>query len=158
MDTKPADNRLTVVLAVAVGVLAVLVIILAVAVITEDESDDATATTTTEAPSAAEVAGVVADENIIVFMQPNATEAQIDDVRALLDDDERIEELVYCDQDCAHEEFQELFADDPDAPEVAPGLLPPSFRVELVDGDDAHAVGDPLDREPGVREVAYPPN
>ena len=148
-------------LAVAVGFLALVVIILAVAVITEDESDEAAATTTTDtdAETTAPI-GFQNGEALIVFLHPAATEPQIEDVRALLASDERVEEFSYCDQTCAYEEFQRLFSDDPALVEsTTADILPASFRVEMVDeGASAHELGDELDEEPGVREVAYPPN
>jgi cell division transport system permease protein len=94
----------------------------------------------------------------IVFMNPNATDAQIDAVRTELDDNPQVRESEFCDQDCAYAEFQELFADDPGLLEsVTADILPPSFRVKPVDADtDAvAALGEVFEGEPGVREVAF---
>lgn len=94
----------------------------------------------------------------IVFMQPNATDAQIESVRAELDDNPQVREAEYCDQDCAYAEFQELFADDPQLlANVSPEILPPSFKVKPVDADSdaVVALGEVFSGQPGVREVAF---
>ena len=94
----------------------------------------------------------------IVFMNPNATDAQIEAVRTELDDNPQVRDAEFCDQQCAYEEFQELFADDPAlANSVTPEILPPSFRVKPVDADSdaVEALGEVFTQEPGVREVAF---
>ena len=80
----------------------------------------------------------------IVFMNPNATDAQIDAVRTELEDNPQIRSADFCDQQCAYEEFQDLFADDPQLIEnVEPEILPPSFKVKPVDAetDSVEALG-----------------
>lgn len=94
----------------------------------------------------------------IIFMQPTATEAQIESVRAELDDNPQIREAEYCDQECALAEFQELFADDPQlVNNVSAEILPPSFKVKPVDAesDAVVALGEVFEGQPGVREVAF---
>lgn len=94
----------------------------------------------------------------IVFMNPNATDAQIEAVRTELDDNPQVREAEYCDKACAFAEFQELFADDPVLLEsVTEDILPPSFRVKPVDADSdaVAALGEVFQGEPGVREVAF---
>jgi cell division transport system permease protein len=94
----------------------------------------------------------------IVFMNPNATDAQIEAVRTELDDNPQIREAEFCDQDCAYAEFQELFADDPQLlSNVEPEILPPSFKVKPVDAesDAVEALGAVFETQPGVREVAF---
>src|SRR5829696_2986169 len=49
----------------------------------------------------------------IVFMNPQATDAQIEAVRTELDDNPQVREADFCDQECAYDEFLELFRDDP---------------------------------------------
>jgi cell division transport system permease protein len=91
-------------------------------------------------------------------MNPNATEAQIDAVRAELDDNPQVRDATFCDQDCAYEEFLDLFADDEQLRNsVTPDILPPSFRVKPVDADSdaVEALGEVFTQEPGVREVAF---
>jgi cell division transport system permease protein len=94
----------------------------------------------------------------IVFMNPNATDAQIEAVRTELDDNPQIREAEFCDQDCAYAEFQDLFADDPQLLQnVEPDILPPSFKVKPVDAesDAVEALGAVFETQPGVREVAF---
>jgi cell division transport system permease protein len=94
----------------------------------------------------------------IIFMNPSATDAQIEAVRTELDDNPQVRDAEFCDKDCAYAEFQELFADDPSIREsVTPDILPPSFRVKPVDADSdaVQALGEVFTQEAGVREVAF---
>jgi cell division transport system permease protein len=94
----------------------------------------------------------------IVFMNPNATDAQIDAVRTELDDNPQVRDAEFCDQQCAYEEFQRLFEDDPALLQsVTAEILPPSFRVKPVDADSdaVSALGEVFEGAPGVREVAF---
>lgn len=94
----------------------------------------------------------------IVFMNPNATEAQIEAVRTELDDNPQVRDAEFCDQQCAFEEFQRLFEDDPALLQsVTADILPPSFRVKPVDADSdaVAALGEVFEGAPGVREVAF---
>ncbi len=94
----------------------------------------------------------------IVFMNPQATDAQIDAVRAELDDNPQVREADFCDQQCAYDEFLELFRDDPQLTgSVTPEILPPSFKVKPVDADSdsVKALGEVFSAQPGVREVAF---
>jgi cell division transport system permease protein len=94
----------------------------------------------------------------IVFMNPSATDAQIEAVRTELDDNPQVREAEFCDQQCAYEEFQELFADDDQIREsVTADILPPSFKVKPVDtnSDAVEALGEVFSTQPGVREVAF---
>jgi hypothetical protein len=156
----PRGNRsLAVLLAVAVGALVILVVVLAVVLDPPPDDELGEGEVVTVEPTMEDMVGIVSDDELIVFLHPVATEEQTEDVRTLLEDDERVEEVTFCDQACAYDEFQDLFSDDPGLIDsVTPAILPASFRVEIVDGEDAHAVGDGLDAEPGVREVAYPPS
>ena len=94
----------------------------------------------------------------IVFMNPQAADAQIEAVRTELEDNPQVREAEFCDQDCAYEEFLELFADDPQLTgSVTPDILPPSFKVKPVDAnsDAVEALGEVFSTQPGVREVAF---
>ncbi len=94
----------------------------------------------------------------IVFMNPNATDAQIEAVETELNDNPQVREADYCDQDCALAEFRELFADDDQLLQsVTADILPPSFKVKPVDAntDAVEALGDVFEGQPGVREVAF---
>lgn len=94
----------------------------------------------------------------VVFMQPDATQDQIDAVAADLDESPAIEEWVYFDKDAACEEFEELFAGDEAFIEaVECDILPTSYRIVPVD-KDADAVkllGQEYASQPGVREVVF---
>jgi cell division transport system permease protein len=92
----------------------------------------------------------------IVFMNPNATEAQIDAVQAELDDNPQVRDAEYCDKECAYDEFLVIFADETAIIEnVTPEILPPSFRVKPIDAnsDAVDALAEVFTTEPGVREV-----
>jgi cell division transport system permease protein len=94
----------------------------------------------------------------IVFMNPSATDAQIDAVRSELEDNPQVRDNEFCDQQCAYDEFLELFRDDPQLTEsVTPDILPPSFKVKPVDSDSdaVSALGEVFQTQPGVREVAF---
>ncbi len=94
----------------------------------------------------------------IVFMNPNATDAQIEAVGAELDANPQVREAEYCNKQCAYDEFVELFADDqPLIDNVEPEILPPSFKVKPVDADtdSVEALGAVFETQPGVREVAF---
>ena len=94
----------------------------------------------------------------IVFMNPNATDAQIEAVREELDSNPQVREAEYCDKECAYDEFVELFSEDRDLVEnVTPEILPPSFKVKPVDADtdSVEALGAVFETQPGVREVAF---
>jgi cell division transport system permease protein len=94
----------------------------------------------------------------IVFLNPDATQNQIDSVRAELEDNPGVREFVYFDQHDAFLEFQELFANDPALlRSVTEDILPPSFRVKPVDTetDAVNALGSVFEAQPGVKEVAF---
>jgi cell division transport system permease protein len=93
----------------------------------------------------------------IVFLNPDATEQQIEAVRAELEDNPGVREFEYFDKHDAFLEFQELFADDPALLEsVTEDILPPSFRVkpEDTDTDAVNALGTVFEEQPGVKEVS----
>ncbi len=92
----------------------------------------------------------------IVFMQPDASQAQTDAVERQLEDSTQVERFVYFDQDETFEEFQELFANTPQIVEsVTPDILPPSFRVVPVDksAETIESLRSVFVTQPGVREV-----
>jgi cell division transport system permease protein len=94
----------------------------------------------------------------IVFMQPDAPQATIDAVRAELESSPQVAEVDYFDQDDAFQEFQELFADEPELVEsVTADILPPSFRVKPVDAETevVEGLAGTFDGQPGVREVVF---
>lgn len=65
-----------------------------------------------------------------VFLHPEATEAEVDEVGRYLAEMKGLEDIEFLDQAGAYEEFKELFAHDPEMIDsVTPSELPPSFRV-----------------------------
>lgn len=92
----------------------------------------------------------------IVFLNPEAAEAQTEAVQRSLEDSPQVESFTYVDQEATFEEFKDLFADSPQIVDtVGPEVLPPSFRVAPVDKqpetiDNLRTV---FEAQPGVREV-----
>jgi cell division transport system permease protein len=96
----------------------------------------------------------------IVYMQPDATEPQIEAVRGDLEENPQVESLTYLDHEAAYEEFLELFEDSPDLTEnVTPDILPTSFKVVPVRADDevVLALSEQFETKAGVREVVAAP-
>lgn len=74
----------------------------------------------------------------IVFIEPEASDDEVADLRDAIGDDDEVVASTFSDQDAAYEEFVELFADTPELVEaVSPETIGASLRVELADGDDA---------------------
>lgn len=92
----------------------------------------------------------------IVFLQPDATQAQTDAVERQLDESTQVERFVYFDQDKTFEEFKDLFQNTPQIVDsVTPEILPPSFRVVPVDksAETIESLRSVFSSQPGVREV-----
>ncbi len=92
----------------------------------------------------------------IVFMQPDATQAQTDAVQRQLDQSPQIDKWTYFDQDRTFKEFKELFKNTPQIVDsVTPDILPPSFRVVPVDksAETIEGLRTVFQTKPGVREV-----
>lgn len=88
--------------------------------------------------------------------QAEATQAQIDSVRALLDGSTLapyIEKYEYETHDQAYKNFQAQFANSPVAAFVTPDTLNESFRVNLVNPDDADVLIESLSGAAGVQAV-----
>jgi cell division transport system permease protein len=73
----------------------------------------------------------------IVYMNPEASEDQIEAVDRALAASPQVETFEFLDKDAAFEEFQQIFAED--SPElvdaVTPDALPTSFKVKPIDPD-----------------------
>lgn len=94
----------------------------------------------------------------VVFMQPEATEEQVDAVGTSLDESPSVESYEYLDREAAYEEFKELFADTEEFVEnVDPEVLPTSYRVVPVekDADTIKDLGETYENQAGVREVVF---
>jgi hypothetical protein len=100
------------------------------------------------------------DPDVIVYLRPRVTDAQIVDVERRLRAEPSIVDIEFFDQDRALEEFRRLFADDPALVEsVTPDVLPPSFRLVVLD-HDVEAIApllDDLESAPGVQQVDRDP-
>lgn len=90
-----------------------------------------------------------------VWMEPEATSDQHDEIRTLLDQP-AVLSYEFVDQQETFEEFRDIFADEPELMgAVTADQLPPSYRVVPVD-DDRDAVEElsrQFDGRPGVRDV-----
>ncbi len=94
----------------------------------------------------------------VVFLNPDATQQQIDSVGSDLDQSPEVERKTFVDQQGAYDEFRQLFADSPDMVDsVTPEILPPSYRVVPVNKeiDVVSALGQQFEGKPGVRDVVY---
>jgi cell division transport system permease protein len=88
-----------------------------------------------------------------VFMQPDATEQQIEAVRSELDQDRRIRSAKFLSKEDAYEEFQRIFRDKPDlVASVDPSALPASFRVAPNEVKQTQDLAAKYDSRPGVDE------
>ncbi len=94
----------------------------------------------------------------IVFMQPSATQEQLDSVQQALDENPEVKNVDYIDKAAAYEEFKQLFARSKDMLEaVDQEAMPPSFRVapSNTDADVIQALGQQFEKKAGVREVVF---
>src|SRR4051812_14833255 len=94
----------------------------------------------------------------VVFLNPEATQDQIQAVGQDLQDNAGVEKVTFVDQQASYEEFKQLFSSSPEMVDsVTPEILPPSYRVVPVD-KDAKAVellGQQYQGKPGVKDVAF---
>ena len=75
--------------------------------------------------------GLRSDVQMFVYMNPAATEEQIDSVRNSLEENPQVESVEFLDEDATFEEFQRLFEDQPDfVSAIKPEELPQSFRIK----------------------------
>jgi cell division transport system permease protein len=100
---------------------------------------------------------------MIVYMEPDATQEQIDLVeRALLSQPTVIADVEACDQQCAYEVAVRLFAGDNDSTtldRLTPEKTPPFFRVVPVNTEDSTEllqISDSFETLPKVRGVVFP--
>jgi cell division transport system permease protein len=93
---------------------------------------------------------------LVVYMNPDATQDQIDAVNRSLRDNPQVESFEYLDRDQAYEEFKDLFRDSPELIEaITPDALPTNFKVRPVRIEDqiVHSLERTFEDEPGVRQV-----
>ncbi len=95
--------------------------------------------------------------SLIVFMKPDAPQAQIDAVGRSLDQTPQVKSKRYLDHDAAFAEFKEVFADKPELTNgIAPADVPTSYKVTLKDGssDVVLALKSEYEGQPGVLQVS----
>ncbi|HEX9259655.1 MAG TPA: permease-like cell division protein FtsX [Acidimicrobiales bacterium] len=94
----------------------------------------------------------------IVFMNPDATQDQIDAVEQDLNDNPQVKSVKFYDKDQAYAEFKRLYPDSPELVDVlTPEQMPTSFRVvpATTDSQVIDAIGEQFQKKAGVFEVAY---
>jgi cell division transport system permease protein len=102
--------------------------------------------------------GLRSDVQLFVYMNPGATQDQIDSVRRDLDDSPQVREVDFYDTERSFEEFQRLFEDQPElVSTIKPEELPQSFRISPRDTDPGvvAALGDTFESRSGVLRVEY---
>lgn len=91
------------------------------------------------------------------FMIVRATDQQIDDVEAALEEDPDVKSFRYLDKQAAFEEFKRIFRDQPDLVEnINPQSLPPSFRIIPERAELTPAIQRRFEVMSGVDEVVTP--
>src|SRR4051812_10941522 len=88
-----------------------------------------------------------------VFMQPQATDSQIEAVRSQLTQlqDTEVRRVTYVDHDAAYKEMRSLFADQPNVVDsLKPSDAPTSFRVVPVKAELVDSIGSRFKDQPGV--------
>jgi cell division transport system permease protein len=96
----------------------------------------------------------------IVFMQPDASQDQIDAVQRALDDNPQVvkDKVRFFDKQQAYDEFKRLY---PESPELVDSLgvdgMPTSFRVvpKTADNSVITTIGQQFEGKPGVYKVDY---
>jgi len=102
--------------------------------------------------------GLRADVEMSVFMNPSATQEQIDSVSSSLEENPQVDTVEFLDEAATFEEFQRLFKDQPDLlSALKPEDLPQSFRVKPTntDADVVSGVGAEFEKLGGVLRVVY---
>lgn len=96
------------------------------------------------------------DIEFIVFMQPDASQEQIEAVGANLNDSPEVADTTFIDKQAAYEDFADIFAETPELLDLVTAEdLPTSYQVEPVN-KDARAVEDlsrQFETQPGVWRV-----
>ena len=91
---------------------------------------------------------------VSIFFDKEATQPQIDAVRAELEADPMIAELKFETKDEAYNRFREMFKEAPDLVNAAqPESLPASFRVKPVDPDNSQELIEKYKAKDGVANV-----
>ena len=89
-----------------------------------------------------------------IYMKTDATEQQINELRAQLNDDRQVKTAKYISKEQAYDDFQRIFKDKPDlVSSVDPSALPASFRVAPGQVKQTTALRDKYNTRPGVDEA-----
>lgn len=97
---------------------------------------------------------IAADTDVLVFLQPESTSEQHDQVARLIEGASDAEVVRFLDQDATYDEFRDLFADSPQILEsVTAEILPPRFELSVAGPLPKDAITETLRAEPAVREV-----
>lgn len=102
--------------------------------------------------------GLRSDVQMFVYMNPSATEEQVESVRNELEGNPQVGEVDFLNKEATYAEFQRLFEDQPDFVQaIKPEELPQSFRVKptSTDADVVSAVGAEFETMTGVLRVVY---
>jgi cell division transport system permease protein len=94
----------------------------------------------------------------IVFMNPEATQEQIDSVGRDLRDNPQVESVRFFDKQQAYEEFKRLYPEQPELVDaLSPEQMPTSYRVvpASAESDVIKAIGTQFEKKPGVFSVSY---
>jgi cell division transport system permease protein len=102
--------------------------------------------------------GLRSDVQLFVYMNPGATQEQVDSITKELDDSPQVDSVEFFDREKSFEEFQRLFKDQPDlVATIKPEDLPSSFRIKptSTDAEVVASLGDAFQSKPGVLRVEY---
>jgi cell division transport system permease protein len=89
-----------------------------------------------------------------IFMNVEASQTQIDDVKKQLEDSEDIRKVRFLSKEDAYEEFKRIFKDQPALIEsTTADALPTSFRVTPTDAELTEGIKARFEGVPGVNEV-----
>lgn len=95
--------------------------------------------------------------NLAVFMQPSVANSQQTAVGHELSGDPSIRTCHYMNHQQSYQEMKRLFPNQPDmVSAVTPQDLPPSYRCQLRDANEASAVAAEYNHQPGVLTTQYP--
>ncbi len=103
------------------------------------------------------------DVDMQIYMQPDATDSQIEDVRLALEqltqgDLAEVASFIFLDKAAAFEEFKELFANQPQliSSLSGPEKLPTSFKIVPKDAQVTEELRLSFEGRPGIRNVLTP--
>ncbi len=98
------------------------------------------------------------DVEFIIWVDKEASEQNVQGIRAALDSSPNVRDSIYINRDETFREFQDFWADSPEVlAAVTPEQLPTSFRVSpsVADLSLVEALGREFDTLPGVLKVDY---